>query len=163
MSVDDVISKLDGFGLSLVEITGGEPLLQEATGELVDRLLDADREVLVETNGSLDVSVVDPRAMKIIDVKCPSSGMSDRIDFDNLSRLGPKDEVKFVVADREDYDFAVRVAAEYRLWGVHEVLLGPVYGELAPGELAEWMIRDHVRARLNLQLHKVIWGEERGR
>jgi 7-carboxy-7-deazaguanine synthase len=157
-SLEAAFDALTAFGLPLVELTGGEPLLAPELPALAARLADAGRTVLVETNGSLDISVLDPRVVAIMDVKCPGSGMADRNDYANLDRLRPRDEVKCVLADREDYLFAREVTARVR--ECRTVLFSPVTGSLDPAELAAWMVADRLRARLGLQLHKIIWGPD---
>lgn len=145
----------------LVLVTGGEPLLQKGTRGLLDRLLKADLEVLLETNGSLPLQGVDTRVRRIVDVKCPGSGMSRHNLWANLDILTPRDEVKFVVDDRDDFDWAVEVAERYRLPGRLPVLISPVFGApLTPAEVAAWIIESGLPLRLNLQLHKYIWGPE---
>jgi 7-carboxy-7-deazaguanine synthase len=158
MTVADAVAALTGLGLPLVEVTGGEPLLAPQTPELVSRLCDAGLTVLVETNGSLDITVLDGRAVAIMDVKCPGSGMEGRNDYGNLDRLRPRDEVKFVLCDRTDYAFALEMAP--RIWARHLVHFSPVAASLDPAELAAWMVADKVRARLGLQLHKHIWSPD---
>ncbi len=161
-AVDDVVAEALASGAPLVEVTGGEPLLQRAVLGLMARLADAGRTVLLETGGSLDVSAVDPRVVRIVDVKCPGSGEAERNLWSNLEVLGPRDEVKFVLAHRADYEWA-RDVLETRLAGRPPVvLLSPVHGVLDPADLAAWMLEDGLRARLNLQLHKVLWGDRRG-
>lgn len=164
MEVEDIAARLVNFGCGLFEITGGEPLLQTATPELARLLLDAGGRVLVETNGSLDIGVLPAGCIKILDVKCPSSGEADSTDFGNLHRLGGSDEIKFVMADREDYLYAKevlgRIAADTSCQRVH---FSPVFGALEPRRLAEWMLADRLEVRLHLQLHKIIWGgDQRG-
>ncbi len=158
MSVDAAMRALCAFGLPLVELTGGEPLLATETPALAAALADAGLTVLVETNGSRDIAVLDPRVVAILDVKCPGSGMEAQNDYANLDRLRPRDEVKFVLAGREDYRFAVDVAG--RVWATHMVHFSPVPGALDPAELAAWMVADRVRARLALQQHKIIWSPD---
>jgi 7-carboxy-7-deazaguanine synthase len=142
----------------VVEITGGEPLLQEDVYPLMDRLLALGRTVLVETGGHRSIARVPAQVIKIVDVKCPGSGESHRNDWDNLARLTSRDEVKFVIQDRADYEFARDVLARYHL-NEHcaAVLFSPVYGVLDPKHLAEWVLADRVPVRLQLQLHKIIW------
>lgn len=164
MTAKQIMDSVDAFGCPLVEVTGGEPLFQSQTPDLVRALCDAGLAVLVETNGSLDISVLDPRAVKIVDVKCPSSGQQEKNDIKNLYRLADHDEIKFVIQDREDYAFA-RLTLEG--WGTeamrHAVHFSPVHGLMAPETLAQWMLDDCLRARLSLQVHKILWGDERGR
>jgi 7-carboxy-7-deazaguanine synthase len=159
ISMDDVMACVRGYGCRLVEITGGEPLSQSEAFELVTQLCDENYEVLIETSGSIDIAPVDRRAKIILDVKCPGSGEAAKNRWENLDRLRPHDEVKFVIADRADYDFARRVVGEKNLdrW---TVLFSPVWGELEMKTLAEWMLADRLTARLQTQLHKHIWGAE---
>lgn len=162
MSVDEVLERVRAYGCRLVEVTGGEPLVQkrECT-ELVRRLCDEGFTVLVETGGSLDASVLDSRAIKILDVKCPGSGEAERNFWPNLERLNPQDEIKFVIADRADFDYALDVIEKYRLDQRDPfVLMSPVWGAVEWKDLAEWVLQSGVRARLQLQLHKLIWGPD---
>jgi 7-carboxy-7-deazaguanine synthase len=159
MSLDDVMARVRSYGCKLVEITGGEPLAQAEAFELIAKLCDENYEVLIETSGSIDIAPVDRRAKIILDVKCPGSGEAAKNRWENLDALRPHDEVKFVIAGRDDYDFARRIVAEKNLdrW---TVLFSPVWGELDMKTLAEWMLADRVTARLQTQLHKHIWGAE---
>ena len=158
MSVDEVISRVEGFGCDLVEVTGGEPLLQDEVYPLMERLLASGRTVMLETGGHRSIERVPRDVLKIVDVKCPGSGESDKNDWANLDRLAPHDEVKFVVKDRADYEFARDVIARHDLASRSgAVLMSPVHGELDPKMLSEWMLADGVAARLQLQLHKFIW------
>lgn len=157
LSIDEIIDRVRGWNCGLVEVTGGEPLAQRATPELIARLCDEGYEVLIETGGSLDIAGVDPRAVLIMDIKCPGSGEEGRNRWENLEHLRPRDEIKFVLRDRGDYDWACRIVQEHRLdrW---TILFSPVWEELPLRDLAEWMLRDAVPARLQTQLHKTIWG-----
>jgi 7-carboxy-7-deazaguanine synthase len=157
ISIDDVMARVRSYGCPLVEITGGEPLAQSEAFELIERLADEGFEVLIETSGSIDITPVDRRAKIILDVKCPGSGEAAKNRWENLDHLRPHDEVKFVIADRADYDFAKRIVDERTL---QNVLFSPVWGELDMKTLAEWMLADRVTARLQTQLHKHIWGAE---
>jgi 7-carboxy-7-deazaguanine synthase len=157
LALDDVLARVRAFGCRLVEVTGGEPLHQPEAFALIERLCAEGYEVLVETSGAIDISPVDPRAHIILDVKCPGSGMMNRMDWTNLDRLAGKDEVKFVLKDRADYEFARQVVAAYGLAGRCPVLFSPVFGELDPRQLAEWVLADRLPVRLQLQLHKFIW------
>jgi len=158
MSVDDVVAEAERYGCRLVEITGGEPLLQEDVYELMDRLLAAGRTVLLETGGHRPITRVPPAVVKVLDVKCPGSGEAAQNDWANLDRLAPHDEVKFVIADRADYDFARDAVDRYRLGDrCAAILFSPVHGVLDPKILSEWILADNVPARLQLQLHKYIW------
>jgi 7-carboxy-7-deazaguanine synthase len=159
MTVEDVVGKVMAYGCNLVEVTGGEPLAQAEAFELIDRLCDHGLEVLVETSGSIDVSPTDPRAKLILDVKCPGSGEAGSNRWANLELLRPHDEIKFVIADRADYEWAREVIRSRSLdrW---PVLLSPVWGEMDPRSLAEWMLADRVPARFQTQLHKHLWGAD---
>ena len=160
--LDAVVEEALASGAPMIEVTGGEPLLQRAVLPLMARLCDAGRTVLLETGGSLDVGGVDPRVVRIVDVKCPGSGEAERNRWENLDLLTARDEVKFVPADRADYEWAREVIRE-RLAGRPPVLLlSPVHGELPPADLVRWMLEDRLPARLNLQIHKVVWGDARG-
>ncbi len=160
LSVEEILARVGKLGTRLVEVTGGEPLAQKGTPELVRRLLDEGYEVLVETGGHHDISVLDPRAHAIVDVKTPGSGMSAHNDLANLGRLRAGDEVKFVLCDRADYDFAVRVVREHELERRVPVNFSPVHPGLDPRDLARWILDDGLRVRLNLQLHKYVWGAD---
>ncbi len=158
MSVDDVIARVEGYGCGLVEITGGEPLLQADVYPLMERLLAAGRTVMLETGGHRSIERVPRDVRKIVDVKCPGSGESGKNDWANLSRLAPHDEVKFVIADRRYYEFARDVISRYDLGSrAAAVLLSPVHGALEPRLLSEWILADRLPARLQLQIHKYIW------
>jgi len=152
------MQKVASYACTLVEITGGEPLLQQETPLLIRRLLDRKYRVLLETNGTLDITPVDPRCVRIMDIKCPSSGEADKNNPENLSRLAPHDEIKFVMATREDYEFAKamlpRIEAACRVAGI---LFSPAAKILDPATLAEWILEDRLPVRLNLQLHKLLW------
>jgi len=158
MSIEDVVAAVDRYGCELVEITGGEPLLQEDVYELMDRLLAADGTVMLETGGHRPITRVPRAVVKIVDIKCPGSGESDKNDWTNLDRLAPHDEVKFVIADRADYEFAREAVARHQLVSrTAAVLFSPVHGVLAPKALSEWILEDRLPVRLQLQLHKFIW------
>ncbi len=162
-TLDVVVEALTAHPTKLVEVTGGEPLLQPETPALLTALADRGKSVLIETNGSVSLEGIDPRATAIMDVKCPGSGMSDRVMWDNIDLLKPRDEVKFVLTDRTDYEWALEVIERYRLSGKHKVHLSPAFGVLEPRRLASWILEDGLDARLQLQLHKYIWPNvERG-
>jgi len=145
MDPDDLFTLVENSGIRLVEITGGEPLLQEETPALITRLLDSGYEVLVETSGSVDIDRADRRAVRVMDVKCPSSGT-------------PRDEVKFVIGGRDDYLWANGIVDKTRLDSKVTVLYSPLYEKLNPKEIAGWILEDKRNVRLQLQLHKIIWG-----
>jgi 7-carboxy-7-deazaguanine synthase len=158
MSVDEVIAAVDAHDCPLVEITGGEPLLQDDVYPLMDRLLAAGRTVMLETGGHRPITRVPAAVVKIVDVKCPASGESDKNDWNNLDALAPHDEVKFVIQDRGDYEFARDVIARRGLTSrAAAVLMSPVHSVLDPKTLSEWILADRLAVRLQLQLHKFIW------
>jgi 7-carboxy-7-deazaguanine synthase len=161
MSVDDVLQQVDRYGGPLVEVTGGEPLLQEDVYPLMDRLLESGRTVLLETGGQVDVSRVPGDVIKVMDVKCPASGESAKNDWGNIDRLGSRDQVKFVIQDREDYEFARDTVRRHALERrCAAVLFSPVHGVLNPKDLSEWILEDRLPVRLQLQIHKHIWGAD---
>ncbi len=157
-SIDDVVAQVEGYGCSLVEITGGEPLLQDDVYPLMERLLAGGHTVMLETGGHRSIASVPPSVVKIVDVKCPGSGEADKNDWRNFDLLAPQDEVKFVIQDRADYDFALDVLKRYDVASrASNILFSPVHGVLDPKTLSEWMLADRVPARLQFQLHKLIW------
>ena len=161
MSIDEVMAVVDGFGTQLVEVTGGEPLLQPDVYPLMDRLMASGKTVLLETGGHRSIEHVSEGVVRIVDVKCPGSGESEKMDWDNLGRLTPVDQVKFVIKDRIDYDYARDILSREALHSrVAAVLFSPVHGVLEPRRLAEWMLADRVPARLQLQAHKYIWSPD---
>jgi 7-carboxy-7-deazaguanine synthase len=161
MSVDAVVEAVGRYECPLVEITGGEPLLQEDVYELMKRLGASGKTVMLETGGHRSIARVPVDVLKIVDVKCPGSGEADRNDWTNLEILAPHDEVKFVVKDRADYEFARRVMGRYALSErTAAVLMSPVHGVLDPRLLSEWILADRLPARLQLQLHKYIWAPD---
>lgn len=158
MSVDDVIADVESRGCDVVEVTGGEPLLQADVYPLMQRLLDSGKTVLIETGGHRSIADVPAGVIRIMDVKCPGSGESAHNNFDNLAHLTRQDEVKFVIADRGDYEFARDLVAHEKLIDrVNAVLFSPVHGELDPKLLSEWVIADRLPVRVQLQMHKYIW------
>ncbi len=157
MTVDGIIQEVHRFQSRLVELTGGEPLDQPETCSLISRLCDQHFTVLIETGGAIDIAPVDQRAHVILDIKCPGSGMTDRMHWPNLEVLSDKDEAKFVIKDRSDYDWAVDVVKQYRLADRCAVLFSPVFGELSLQSLAEWILHDRLPIRFQVQLHKYIW------
>lgn len=159
-SIEQILAKVDSYGCHLVEVTGGEPLAQAQSLALITRLCDRGYQVLIETSGAIDIAPVDRRAHVILDVKCPGSGMTDRMYWPNLSQLTMKDEAKFVLADRKDYDWAREILTQYELTSRCAVLMSPVFGSLEPRQLAEWMLADRLPVRFQLQLHKLIWAPD---
>lgn len=161
-TIGQVMQKVRDFGCQLVEITGGEPLAQREAFDLIRRLCDENYEVLIETGGYVSTAGVDSRAHVILDVKCPASGEAERNDWTNLPRLrADRDEVKFVVVDRVDWDFAKKVIAEYDLENCTKaILISPAWGQIDLQELAGWIAESGLRVRMQLQLHKYIWGPD---
>lgn len=160
LSEEEVIRKVRNAGLNLVEITGGEPLLQEEVYHVIQMLIEEGRTVLIETNGSLSIKGIDRRAVIILDIKTPGSGMSDRMDFSNLDEIGKHDEVKFVITNRDDYEWTKNTIHTFDLSQKCNLLISPAFGFIRPEDLARWMIGDKLPARLNPQLHKYIFGSE---
>ena len=161
LDVDEVVAAVEQYRCDLVEITGGEPLLQEDVYPLMDRLLATGATVLLETGGHVSVARVPAAVVKVVDVKCPGSGQCDRNAWDNLSRLTDRDQVKFVIADRVDYEFARDVVRRHTLeTRCGTVLFSAVHDLLPPARLAEWMLADRLPVRLQIQLHKHLWGAE---
>jgi 7-carboxy-7-deazaguanine synthase len=159
MSVDDVLQHVEQYGTPLVEVTGGEPLLQSDVYPLMEALLEQGRTVLLETGGHVDVSRVPGAVVKVLDVKCPASGEVEKIHWGNIDQLGSRDQVKFVIQDRADYEFARDVVHKHALdRRCAAVLFSPVHGVLSPKDLSEWILGDRLPVRLQLQIHKHIWG-----
>ena len=157
-SLDEVLAEVERFGCPLVEVTGGEPLLQEDVYPLMQGLLDRGKTVLLETGGHRSTERVPAPVVTVLDVKCPGSGEAERMDWANLDRLRPHDEVKFVVRNRADYEYARDVIARHDLHGrAAAIHMSPVHGELNPRELSEWVLADRLPVRVQLQLHKYIW------
>jgi 7-carboxy-7-deazaguanine synthase len=163
LEIPEIVRQVSLFNCRLVEITGGEPLLQEQTPELIRMLLDQDFTVLLETNGSQDIGVVDERCIRILDIKCPSSGESEKNRLENLDVLTPNDELKFVIGSRQDYDYAKFILSTFLPERSHlkPPLLSPVFGQVDTQALAQWILQDRLDVRLQLQLHKLIWDPER--
>ncbi len=165
MTIPEILSRIESYPAStLVEITGGEPLFQEETPDLVKQLLYQGRTVLMETNGSLDISRIDSRCIRIMDIKCPSSRMHAHNDPDNLRRIGPHDQIKFIIETPSDYVYALNILKQLPPdFPRSSVLFSPASGSLSPSLLAKWMLQDGLGVRLHLQLHKLIWpNTERG-
>jgi len=161
-TIDDVLDEVAGHGARHVCVTGGEPLSQKRCIALLARLCDAGYEVSLETSGAIDVAEVDQRVRKVVDIKAPGSGEVERNLWSNVERLLPHDQVKAVLADRADYDWAVARLREHALDARCQVLFSPVHGKLAPRQLAEWILADRLPVRMQMQLHKLLWGEEPG-
>lgn len=160
LSEDSIFKKVKNAGIQLVEITGGEPLLQKGAWDLIKRLLDEGFDVLVETNGSCSIKDIDKRAVVILDIKTPGSGMADKMDFSNIDHIKLDDEIKFVITNRGDYEWTKDIMSKYDLSVKGHVLISPAYGMLDPQDIIRWMLEDRITARLNLQLHKYIFGPD---
>ncbi|QID16679.1 7-carboxy-7-deazaguanine synthase QueE [Nitrogeniibacter mangrovi] len=163
MAIDEILAEVAGHGLPQVCVTGGEPLAQKACLALLSALCDAGHEVSLETSGALDIAPVDPRVARIMDLKAPGSGEADKNRWANLDHLRRDDEVKIVVADAADYRWAAEQISAHRLTDRCKVLLSPVAGALEPAALAEWIVRDRLPVRFQMQLHKILWADARGR
>jgi 7-carboxy-7-deazaguanine synthase len=163
MTLDEILAKVAEYGAKYVTVTGGEPLAQKACLNLLKKLCDAGYDVSLETGGAIDTSGVDERVAVILDVKTPGSGEMENNVWANLQHLRVKDEVKFVLCDRSDYDWAKQVLAERSLADKCSVLFSPVYKRVNPTELAEWILHDKLPVRMQVQLHKILWGEVAGK
>jgi 7-carboxy-7-deazaguanine synthase len=161
--IPDIVAEVSRYGTRHVCVTGGEPLAQKRCLALLAGLCDAGFEVSLETSGAVDVADVDARVVKVVDLKAPGSGEERRNLWSNLDVLTPRDQVKIVLADRADYEWAKRMLAQHALAQRCEVLLSPVYGKLEPRDLAEWILADRLPVRMQIQLHKLLWGQEPGR
>lgn len=161
--IDDVMNEVASHGVRHVCVTGGEPLAQRNCLTLLTRLADAGYSVSLETSGAIDISEVDPRISRIMDLKTPDSGEVDKNRWENIPLLNERDELKFVVCSEADYTWAVARMSEYSLAERCPVLLSPSFGQVQPAQLAEWILRDRLPVRMQLQLHKVLWGEARGK
>jgi 7-carboxy-7-deazaguanine synthase len=157
MSIDVILKKVEEYKCKLIEITGGEPLLQENVHLLMKRLCDERYDVMIETGGHRDISGIDSRVKRIMDIKCPGSLMEKRNRWENIKLLTAKDEVKFVIADETDYKWAKEVIQKYSLTARCTILMSPVFGNIENHTLAEWILRDHLRVQFQLQIHKYIW------
>lgn len=159
-SIDDILGTVRSYGCRFVEVTGGEPLAQPDTATLLRRLCEEGFTVLLETSGAIDTTIVPPPVRIILDVKCPGSGMTERMHWPNVERLRPQDEAKFVIRDRGDYEWAKNILARFHLTDRCPILFSPVFGTLDPQQLAEWLLADRLAIRLQLQLHKHIWAPD---
>jgi len=162
-TVDEIVQQVAALGTRHVCVTGGEPLAQKGSLPLLRALCDAGHEVSLETSGAMTVAEVDPRVIKVMDLKTPASGEVERNRYDNLRQLTARDQIKFVLCDRADYDWAKRLMAEHDLAARCEILFSPSHTQLPARELADWIVADRLPVRFQLQLHKYLWGDERGR
>lgn len=163
MEMDTILEKVASYGAHYVTVSGGEPLAQKDCIELLEKLCDVGYEVSLETSGALDVSNVDPRVIKVVDIKTPGSGEVTRNLFDNINYLLPHDQIKFVICDRNDYDWSKTIMQDHKLTDLCDVLFSPSYEQIKAGELADWIIHDCLPVRLQIQLHKYLWGDVPGR
>ena len=163
MAIDAIVAQAGQYGTRYITVTGGEPLAQPGCLELMTRLLDQGYVVSLETSGALDVSEVDPRVVKVMDLKTPSSGESNKNRYQNINYLSLKDQVKFVIGDGQDYDWSKAILTEYDLPNRCEILFSPVMGQQNPTELAEKILKDRLAVRFQLQLHKILWDDAQGK
>ncbi len=163
LDFEDILQQVAYYGVRHVTVTGGEPLAQANCLPLLTQLCDAGYQVSLETSGALDVSDVDERVMKVMDIKTPASGEVDKNRFDNLQYLSGDDQIKFVLSNREDYDWAKNCIEAYRLTQSCEVLFSPAFGELDASDLADWILQDRLAVRMQVQLHKLLWGDRPGK
>ena len=162
MSLEQILAMVAEYQSQHVCVTGGEPLAQKQCGQLLEQLCDAGYSVSLETSGAMDICDVDTRVSRVMDLKTPSSGEMERNRYDNIACLSEHDQVKFVIGDREDFDWAVATCQEHQLWDRCEVLFSPVFEKLQPCQLAEWVLEARVPVRFQLQLHKLLWGDKPG-
>jgi len=163
MDLDAITATVEGFGARYVTVTGGEPLAQKACLPLLEKLCDLGFEVSLETSGAMDISAVDARVSRVMDLKTPGSGEQERNCLENIEHLTSHDQVKFVICDRQDFDWACHVIGENDLLSRCEVLVSPVHGQLAAATLADWVLESGLNIRFQMQLHKLLWGDEPGR
>jgi 7-carboxy-7-deazaguanine synthase len=161
-SLDEVLARVAAFGVRHVCVTGGEPLAQKGCLPLLQQLCDAGYTVSLETSGAIDIAAVDPRVIRIVDIKTPGSGEVARNRWDNLALLTAHDQIKFVLCSRDDYDWARNILAQYELPARCTVLFSPVHSQLPPRELADWIVADRLPVRFQFQLHKMLWGDKPG-
>lgn len=161
--LDDIIARVKQYKARHVTVTGGEPLAQKACIPLLTRLCDEGYEVSLETSGALSVAEVDPRVVKVVDIKTPGSAEVDKNHWENIPHLLPHDQVKFVICDRADYEWSKQILQQYQLPERCDVLFSPSHTQLPPGQLADWILEDQLPVRLQIQLHKYLWGDVQGR
>ncbi|GAB4302612.1 MAG: 7-carboxy-7-deazaguanine synthase QueE [Methylophaga sp.] len=163
MEITDIVAQVASYQPRYVCVTGGEPLAQVNSLPLLTAICDLGVEVSVETSGAIDISKVDPRVIKVMDLKTPGSGEENKNRYDNIKLLCKQDQVKFVIGSREDYDWARGKLDEYQLAERCEILFSPTHGELSPAEMADWIVADNLPVRMQIQMHKYLWGDEQGR
>jgi len=163
MDIADVLKQVADYDIRHVCVTGGEPLAQKGCLELLRRLCDSGHAVSLETSGALDIARVDPRVSRVMDIKTPLSGEAAKNRYENIAHLTPTDQVKLVIGDRNDYEWAKAIIEKYQLTERSMVFLSPAFGSIEPSELAEWILEDRLEVRFQMQLHKILWGDEQGR
>ncbi len=163
VEIDDILKQVASYHPRYVTVTGGEPLAQKPCLELLQRLCDQGYEVSLETSGAIDVSPVDPRVVKVVDIKTPGSGEVEKNHFENLAHILPHDQIKFVICHRDDYEWSKAIMDQYNLASLCDVLFSPSNEEQPAGKLADWILEDHLPVRLQIQLHKYLWGNAPGR
>lgn len=161
--IDTIVAEVNKYQAQYVTVTGGEPLAQKACLTLLQRLCDEGYEVSLETSGAIDISSVDPRVVKVVDIKTPGSGEVDKNAWSNIPHLLPHDQVKFVICDLADYEWSKRILDKYHLTNICQVLFSPSYNQIKPGDLADWILKDRLPVRMQIQLHKYLWGDTPGR
>jgi len=163
LEIDDILKQVAAFNPRYVTLTGGEPLAQKPALELLRHLCGAGYEVSLETSGALDISLVDSRVIKVVDIKTPGSAEVSKNLYENLSHLLPHDQIKFVICDRADYEWAKTIIEQYKLTDICQILFSPEHTHQSPSELADWILHDRLRVRFQIQLHKILWGNVPGR
>mgnify|MGYP003630382643 FL=1 len=163
MEISDIVAEVKSYNPRYVTVTGGEPLAQNTCRELLTALCDLDVEVSLETSGAMDISNIDPRVVRVMDLKTPTSGEVSKNRYSNTDLLNPQDQIKFVICNREDYDWAREQLFSLELIDRCEILFSPVHGDLNPTDLAEWIIADNLPVRMQIQLHKYLWNDAQGR
>jgi len=161
--ISDIVDQVYHYHPRYITVTGGEPLAQPTCHDLLSDLCDGGAEVSLETSGAMDITNVDPRVVIVMDLKTPASGEESKNRYDNIDRLKSQDQLKFVICDRNDYDWACNKLAEYDLANRCEVLFSPIHGQLKPADLADWIVKDNLPVRMQIQIHKYLWGDEQGR
>lgn len=163
MKIVDIVEQVKSYQPRYVTVTGGEPLAQQSCHPLLSALCDLGVEVSLETSGAMDISGVDPRVICVMDLKTPASGEESKNKYQNIAFLKQTDQLKFVICNRDDYDWACKKMDEYQLTEKCEILFSPIHGELKPADLADWIVADNLPVRMQLQMHKYLWGDEQGR
>jgi 7-carboxy-7-deazaguanine synthase len=163
MDISDIVDKVSSYNPRFITVTGGEPLAQANCHELLTKLADLGAEVSIETSGAMAIEAIDPRVVTVMDLKTPDSGEESKNKYQNISHLKKQDQIKFVICSRTDYDWSVQKLTEYGLVDKCEVLFSPIHGELKPAQLADWIIEDNLQVRMQIQMHKYLWGDEQGR